>query len=391
MKKRTDFYTVVLFLALIVGLSLSFWLLPDNDFSPIENRGLQALPKCDTQSLLNGDFVSRVNDYFADQFPLRDGLVSLKARTELALGKHENDGILQGNDGQLARCLFDIRLADGQYLEDVDCFDAEHVQRSCDALTRVESTLDIPFRILLTGRTVDVCASSFDYPRDASDALLDAVREGLTESQSVVDTIPTLREQHDNGAYVYYKTDHHWTTRGAYFAYVALMESLGMEDAVIPESAFEKQTVSDDFYGTAWSAGGMRDVAPDEIEIWSLGNESEFSVVADGREIGGFYAWEYLSTKDQYSFFLDGTHDVVTVTKKDGESRPRLLILKDSFANAMVPFLAQHFDLVLLNLSSTRTDYTNLTARVADYDADCAVLIYTLENMITADRLSRLH
>ena len=103
----------------------------------------------------------------------------------------------------------------------------------------------------------------------------------------------------------------------------------------------------------------------------------------------GLYSYSYLEKKDKYSVFLDGTHDVVTITK-EGEDRPTLLLLKDSFANSLAPFLAQHFDLVLLNLSSTRNDYTNLSERVAEYGADRALLVYTLENVITADKLSRL-
>ena len=157
----------------------------------------------------------------------------------------------------------------------------------------------------------------------------------------------------------------------------------------LPE-AFLRVTVAEDFCGTVWSAGGMRFVAPDTLELWLRGNEDAFSVIADGRALDGLYSARYLSGKDKYSAFLDGTHDVVTVTKKDGEARQTLLLLKDSFANAVAPFLAQHFDLVLCNLSSSRTDFTDLTARAAQYGADRVLILYTLENVITADRLRRL-
>ena len=88
--------------------------------------------------------------------------------------------------------------------------------------------------------------------------------------------------------------------------------------------------------------------------------------------------------------FLDGVHDVVTIQKSGEEDRPTLLLLKDSFANSIAPFLARHFDLVLLNLSSTRTDFTNASFYAEKYSADRVLLLYTLENVITADRLSRL-
>ena len=237
---------------------------------------------------------------------------------------------------------------------------------------------------------MDIAASAFAYPDEYSKALLEALYEGIGAEVNAVDTVPMLRALYENGEYVYYMTDHHWTTLGAYYAYAEWMRSIGMEDEIIPAQAFEKQTVSTSFYGTAWSAGGMKMIAPDSIEFWTLGNEDEFCVVADGTELDGFYSTRYLSRKDQYSAFLDGTHDVVTVTKKNDEDRQTLLILKDSFANSIAPFLAQHFDLVLLNLSSARTDFTDITTRAAEYQADAVLLLYTVENIVTADKLEKL-
>ena len=130
---------------------------------------------------------------------------------------------------------------------------------------------------------------------------------------------------------------------------------------------------------------------PDSVEVWLLGNEDDFLVTVDGRALdGGFYNRAHLSGNDKYSIFLDGTHDVVTVTKKDGQNRPTLVIFKDSFANSVAPFLAQHFDLVLYNLSSPRTDYTDVTAYTRAADADAALVLYTLGNVIETDKINRL-
>lgn len=390
MKKMNVWVTVLSFAGFLLLFTVLFWALPDRSFSEIENRSLATAPRFSWKRLASGDFADEVNDYFADQFPCRDRFVVGKGMASLALGAGGNDGVLLGRDGQLATYLFDARLADGTRLKDVDGFDATQLRLAGEAITRVGSTLDVPFSVLLTGRTLDVCASALDYPRDASDALLDTVRASVGETVSYIDTVPLLRQKYDAGEYVYYKTDHHWTTLGAYYAYREIMIAFGMEDELLPTDAFSRVTVAEDFYGTAWSASGMRFVAPDAVELWLRGNEDAFSVLADGREIDGLYSMRYLSGKDKYSVFLDGTHDVVTVTKRDGEARQTLLLIKDSFANAIAPFLAQHFDLVLLNLSSSRTDFTDVTARAAQYGADRVLLLYTLENVITADRACRL-
>ena len=388
MKNKLHIVTVCVFLSLLIGFSLAFWILPDRSFSDEENRSLRTFPRFSWERLFDGSFSREINEYFADQFPARDDLVGLKGVAENALLKGENNGILLGKNGQLAQRLFDVQCADGRVLTDCDGFDDAHIREAGAGLIRANENLDVPFTVLLTGRTLDVAASAFVYPREGSDALLSAV-EGAVGDVDYLQTVPEMRERYDAGEAVYYRTDHHWTTLGAYYAYAALMRNWGMDEQTLPMEAFTRQTASEAFYGTAWSAGGMKQVAPDSLEIWLLGNEDEFTVTADGRALAGLYSYSYLEKKDKYSVFLDGTHDVVTI-QKEGEERPTLLLLKDSFANALAPFLSQHFDLVLLNLSSTRNDYTNVSARAAEYGADRVLLVYTLENVITADKLSRL-
>ena len=390
MQKKINYITSVLFAAILFGFAIAFFVLPDHSFSEQENRSLRTLPKLRFDTLISGDYASEINDYFADQFPMRDSLVGLKGIAELALGKQENNGILLGSGGQLADRLFDIKRQAGDTVSDMDMFDPETIHAAGEGLARVEASLSVPFDAFLVGRTVDVASSAFSYPSHISDALLQQMKE-TARDVSLIETVDIFRQKYDNGEYVYYKTDHHWTTLGAYYAYAEILRTYGMEDDILPIETFTRTTVSDAFYGTAWSAGGMKFVSPDSIELWTRGNEDMLAVTADGRELDGLYSMGYLQRKDQYSVFLDGTHDVVTVRMRDGTERPTLLLLKDSFANSVAPFLAQHFDLVLLNLSSTRSDFTNVTALAEQYEADRVLLIYTLENVVTADKLSRFH
>ena len=221
--------------------------------------------------------------------------------------------------------------------------------------------------------------------------MLEILRTNLQEGAGYLDLVPAYRARYESGEYVYYRTDHHWTTLGAYYAYCDIMKAFGMENDIIPAENFEKETVSSNFYGTFAAKSGFHFVGADSIELWLLGNEDSFLVIADGKPLQeGFYNLAHLNGNDQYSVFLDGVHDVVTVTKKDGENRPTLAIFKDSFANAVAPFLAQHFDLVLYNLSSPRTDYTDVTAYTKSCGADAALVLYTMGNVIETDKMNRL-
>ncbi len=381
----------ILFAGFLFLGTILFWVLPDKSFSETENRSLRTLPRMSAERFFSGAFSEDMNAYFADQFPMRTALVSLKASCELLRGAGENNGILLGEDGQLAKRLFEIRCADGRTVTDMDLFDRAHVAAAAQNLAQLSETSPIPLTILLPPRTADVAADAFSYPDAFSQALSETLRETLGESASYLDLLPAMREGQAAGEVLYYKTDHHWTTRGAYLAYTAILQRMGMEGQIIPEDAFEKRTVTEDFKGTYLSSAGFSGVASDRMEVWCLGDEEDYTVTADGEVLDGFYNFDYLEHRDCYSLFLDGTHDVVTIRKKDGVSRPTLLILKDSFANALAPFLARHFDLVLCNLSSTRRDFTDLASLAEQYGADRALIVYYLGNVIQTDCMNRLH
>ncbi len=391
MKRRHAIATVVSFVLLLSLGAISFWLIPDKSFSARENRALQTLPRFDTEKLFSGELSSAYNDYFADQFPARNFFVTLKGGLELLSGKGENNGILLGRSSQLAKRLFTTARADGDASKESDIIDAAHLQSAAAGINRAAENVDVPLVVFLTGRTADVAASAFLYPADASDAMLATLRESVDEHVNYLDIVPTYQSRYEGGEYVYYRTDHHWTTLGAYYAYCDILKAFGMENDIIPAENFQKETVSKDFWGTFASASGFRFVKPDTVELWLLGNEDSFLVTADGRILeSGLYNRSHLEGNDKYSVFLDGTHDIVTVTKKDGQNRPTLAIFKDSFANSVAPFLAQHFDLVLYNLSSPRTDYTDVTAYTGTCNADYALVLYTLGNVIETDKMNRL-
>ena len=208
-----------------------------------------------------------------------------------------------------------------------------------------------------------------------------------------MELLETFHEMHSRGEYVYYRTDHHWTTQGAYTAYAAVMESWGMGDEILPKEFFTVRVIPD-FYGTTHSRSGMLFVLPDALEIWeaSDGSDSNFTVTDEKGNIiieSGFISEKYLSEKDKYGAFLDGTHSVLFITNKEaserGESRPRLLLARDSFANSMVPFLARHFDICMVNLSGGKTHLSKLAA---EYECDRVLVVCNRENLITADCLA---
>ncbi len=402
MQKKNDVLLIVLFTAFIFTFAVAFWIVPDKTFSEEENRSLSQFPRFSLESLLDGSFSEGINSYFADQFPARDVLVGIKGVSETALLKGENNGVLLGKNGQLALRRYNIYKSRLEKVPDMDYFYSETVELSIKGLNAYAATEERPLVTLLPPRTVDVVTSALSYPAEISDELHSQLTSSIDEKAGFIDLLPMLREKYENGEYVYYRTDHHWTAYGAYLAYSEVMKSFGMEAEIIPMDSFKVEEI-EGFYGTTWSKSGCKFIGPDTLELWSLGNDDEFEtnciakkVVKDetGAQVtvkeayktfDGWLNREHLSTKDKYSAFLDGTHNELTVYKKDGGERERLLIAKDSFANSMVPYLAQHFDLVIVNLSGKMTE---LSEYAEEYDVDRVLIVYNLENLITGNNLA---
>lgn len=389
-QKIANILTFVLFaLPLALGLVL-FALLPDRSFSDEENRSLQNFPKLTWQTLSEGKFTGQMNSYFADQFPARDALVGIKGIAELALGKGENNGVLLGSDGQLAVRWFDAYIDRLTRVEDTDYYSKQSVAAQTDALNRLQADLakeGMQLTVIIPPRTLDVVGADTRYPMQSADALWQDLATGLDDSVKFLDLRQTMTEAHAAGDQVYYRTDHHWTTKGAYLAYKRLMQSLGKEGEIIPESAFTIETV-DGFLGTTWSRAGLKFVQPETVELWHFEGEDDY-IVTDpetGVSFEGFYNRDYLEKKDKYSAFLDGTHGVLIVKKNTDEPRETLLVLKDSFLNSMAPFLAQHYDLVVVNLSVGGVQ--PLQTYIDQYGCDGVLIVYNAENVIESNALA---
>ncbi len=391
MKKISHILTVILFLTVIGGLAVAFWVIPDKAFSENENRVLSDFPTVSIDKVLEGELSEDFNAYFTDQFPFRDTWLTWGSLTHLALGQGEANGVLIGGGGQLAVRKFDAYISLTERAEDTDLYSEAHLKKAADALGALTGKVDIPVTVLPPPRTLDVAISAFDYPAELSDALNATLHGYLAEAGvDSLDLLPTFRKMYEAGDYVYYRTDHHWTALGAYTAYKAIMTAWGMETDIIPYEAFELQTV-ESFYGTTWSRAGLSFILPDTLTYVTMADDHAY-VVRDDKDnilMTGFVDQTYFEKKDKYGAFMSGTNRLLTVTYEgdNADNRPRLLIARDSFASSLAPFLARHFDLVMVDLSG---GMTNLSEYAETYNCDRILVVYNLENLVTADAALRI-
>lgn len=383
MKKFCEITTVILFCVIIAIFSVTFLILPDKEFSQQENRNLATLPLLNGERFFSGAFGKDINLYFADQFPLRNQFVKLKSGAELALMKKENNGVLYSKN-QLAVKDFDACKSVRETVEGTDYYFNDSATLQLENLNRLGTALEIPLFSVIPPRTIDVTDSAFDYDRPQGDLIFHTMENSLTDA-GYINTLTELRSRYEQGEYVYYRTDHHWTTLGAYYTYRNIMTELGKEKEIIPKEDFEIEEITD-FSGTTAAKGNFPIYQKDTLEIWHLSNENDFEITADGEALNGFYRRSYLDTGDKYSVFLDGTHNITQITKKGDENREKLIIFKDSFANCLIPFLAQEYDIVALNIHV----FNDITGLAEQFDADAVLVVCNTENLITTVDLGKL-
>ncbi len=331
----------VAFFAFIYVFALLFWILPDRSFSPEENRALTTLPEFSFKALADGSYTAEFADYMADQFPGRNFFVGMKAEAERLTLRGENNGVIFADEGYL------VKRFDSPSKETYE----KNIGYICDfaAVAREDG---IPVTIGIAGRTVDVAEKVLPsaYGTDSSDKTWEIIDRAFADNGTEYTDLKTpLKELFDKGEYVYYKTDHHWTTSGALAAYEILAKDAGLDAA--GRDSFRKETVSDEFYGTTWSSAGAKWIGPDTLDFYRFDGDGDLVTDrgVDGGSFDGLYDKSYLEKKDKYSSFIGGNAARVDVTSKDG-GREKILVVKDSFFHSMAPFFAKDYDLILIDM-----------------------------------------
>ena len=332
MKRRWfDLALTLTAVMLIVSIGMGVFFLPTADFSEEENRMLADLPIPTLQNITNGSFSASVSDYLRDRIPLRLEFIRTKAYTELLLLKGENNGILFCRDGYL--------LDRGEYgtLDKA----RKNIEYYGELSARLSAT-NIPVTVAYIPRGIDVM----------SHTLPELYRGEHTDVMTLIPTgtslLSPLKNAAESGAYVWFRTDHHWTAHGAYIAYTELADILGY--IPYPRESFDVEQVSESFLGTLYSKAGCVAPIPDSIELYRYADDGEYLLTIDQNYTQkGLYFDGFLAKKDKYSVFLGGNYATLSIEKSNAPQRERLLIIKDSYTNSLAPFLARHFDLLLLD------------------------------------------
>ena len=316
-------YLLIGCVALFLVLSL---LVPDKEFSESENRSLAQRPKL--SSIMEGTFLSDLGDYFADQFPARDMWMSLNLGINKLLGQKEASGVY---------------LCEDDYLIQVPSApNEEQVNRNLAAVNAfAQNHPDLKTVMAVVPNAVTIHADKLPENAPARDQGADLVNiRGQLTDTDFVDVTKTLQSHSDE--YLFYKTDHHWTSLGAAYAFKDIAAAMGIQAPELTE--YTVYPVSTTFEGTLSSKSGSHN-ALDTVDIYVPNSNIDYFVTyADsGENISSLYRREALNNKDHYTVFFGGNYSRVDITTTANTGRC-LLLFKDSYANCMVQFLYPYFD-----------------------------------------------
>ena len=318
--------TAIFLAAFVLLFAFAFLISEKQEFSEGENRYLEKFPEFTFSSLKEGKYTEMLQSDLSDHFPLRNLFMGLKAETEIALGKREIGGVYIAKDGYLIEDYAAPKNTDkivGQFEKFAKSLESAEVSLMLapTAITIYEEKLPALAPVRSQMQTRDEIYGRLDFSTiDCYDALMGAKKDNE----------------------LYYRTDHHWTGYGAYAAYTAYCEAREIEP--LPLERFEITEVSTDFKGTIYSKLNDAKIKADTITIFE-NPENRLTVYYEDKKetTDSLYNFEYLDKKDKYSMFLNNIHPFIEITNETADSDKELAVVKDSYANCLVPFLVNHY------------------------------------------------
>lgn len=335
-KLPASYFVGFMFAILILVLSIVNLFSGTKKVSETENRELAQKPELTAEAVCSGNYAKQYQEYFNDQFVFRDSWIQLKTGFDRLLGKVEENGVYIGKDGYL--------------IEKFEKPDQTTVNNTLGAMAAwKEKYKDITHYAMIVPTASEILedklpALALTADQDSS---IDQAYQTLTgKGLTTIDLRDTFRK--NTNQQLFYKTDHHWTTSAAYLAFQQFADVAGLDTSAV---TYEKMPVTDQFQGTLSAKSGCRTGVKEEIDVFipkkneNTTQEQVSSIVEytdDQKKTGSFYNTDKLDQRNAYEVFFGGNHGLLKIKTPTTENK-RLLVLKDSYANCFLPFLAPYY------------------------------------------------
>lgn len=289
---------------------------PDRTTSELENRSLEQFP-----SAFNEDVFSSLDSYVSDQFVGRDTLIHVNYLVKSLCSVSKID---------------DVYLGSGMLIEDAaETNEVQHARNIASINSFVGRHADLSTSFMLVPDAVSVQAAklpAFANPLD-QDTQIDAFYGSLSDVVNKVDVRSALNAHKDE--YIFYKSDHHWTSLGAFYGAQALVGDISLD-------GYDMYTVASDFEGTLSNKTGSVGLC-DTVDIYPPRNvDYVVTYESEGTQSRSIYKSEAFDKRDKYQVFFGGNEGLIRV-ETGNDSQKHLLLIKDSYANSLVQFLLPYY------------------------------------------------
>lgn len=377
-------FRIVLFVLCISAMIAGFVVLPTREFSENENRSLAQFPSFTVGNVLDCSFQDKLENYLSDQFPYRDNIMSTSTAILKASGRTNIGGAYIGEAGYDFEQILSSDINHKRIDKNVDS--VRKFFESCREFIEPDKLC-----VMLVPTSGYVCKKYLpdNAPMFDQHSVIKGIENDLA-NYNVISIDEEMKIVADNDAY--YKTDHHWTTNGAYVA--SEKWAYNTNRTLRDREYYNIELVADSFRGSLYSKVLDADSAYDSILKFEPVDEAytyEVSINNGEKVLEGFYDESKLLEKDKYQYFFGGNYAEVHIKRVGemlSEEQTNLLVIKDSFANAFVPFIAERFDNVyMLDLRFYRGD---ITTYLADKNISEVLILYNVSNFISDANIYKL-
>ena len=222
--------------------------------------------------------------------------------------------------------------------------------------------------------------------------LLDRLSEKLS-GQTYLSLLPTLLEHKEEP--IFYKTDHHWTTLGAFYGYQSWAKSIGLTPMTLED--FSIETCTNSFQGTLQAKVNI-DVPADTINLYLPKENIQYELIVNENEAqprSSLYDYSKLDTKGKYDVFFGGNESTIRIKPTVPSSAPidrregNLLVLKDSYANSFLPFAVNHFEQTYV-VDLRYFNGQKLSEYIQNNNITDVLVLYSTYNFVSDPNFSKL-
>ena len=344
---------LVILWAVLTGLT---WFTPAKDTSEAERRPLAQFPELTAQTILDGKFMSKFEDYTLDQFPGRDLFRQLKSLTHYFVLRQKDNNDIYIVDGYAAKLDYPVRV---------------------DDLNHALNRLDYVYETYLKEQGSKVymsvipdkgyyLAEANGYPAMDYTQLFDTVKEKLPFATHI-DITDCL------SAKDYYFTDTHWRQEALLPTARKISAAMGLSAAL--EEDFAKAKIDRPFYGVYYGQAALP-MEPEDMYILESDLLKDCQVYNfESGKYTPVYDMDKVSGKDPYDVYLSGAQSLLRIETPNAATDKELIIFRDSFGSSIAPLLVQDYKTV--TLVDIRYIDSRILGRFLEFNGQDVLFLYS--------------